>query len=483
MSGAQVRVFDGQKALGTAPVASDGHWQFTTRALADGLHHFHVDLAASGQLFHSAEMAITVDRVAPATPATLDSTMVTNLGESPVIPSGGRTLDHTLGLSGTAEANGFVQVYDGNTPLGVASVDATGHWSYVTPGLTSGAHSLKVLGMDAAWNTAPAYSNTITAQVQAAPALPAMDHAWSVESGWGEVDALAALRAATGRALPDVLDSSWEGGYNSGTVLSNMEDAHYYGYTGEGVTVAVIDTGFDSTHPALAHAKLSPWTWDFSQNDPLPEDTDGHGSFVASQIVARGDLIDDSRGYHYVGGAYNVTLMPLRIDYKDYSSLYKAIRHAVDHGADIINLSLMVDESEAGAMRSAIQYAKDHDVLVVASAGNDASGANPFYPAAFAKEFDNVIAVGVMSVHIYGNFGNDAGTGPYPFVNASGINTLGYINSDNEVTWWHGSSFSSPQVAAEAALLHEANPTLSASQVVDLITHTSHAVASWVMGA
>ena len=481
VAGAAVRLYDGSTTLGTVSVASNGRWSLTTPTLADGQHNFHVDVTAGGQRASSADVRATVDHTPPTVVATLSSTLVTNLGDTPNIQSGGRTADHTLGLSGTAQANEYVKVLDGSTLLGTAPVDATGHWSFDTPGLSSGTHSFKAMVVDAAGNEGPAYSNTVSAQVNAAPALPAFNHPWSVESGWGEIDALAALRAATGRALPDVLDKPKLGGfYNDGVVLSNMEDAHYYGYTGAGVTVAVIDTGFSSDQqPALAQTKISPWTWDFANNDPVPEDVDTHGTFVASQIVARGDLTVDDWGYGgFVGGAYGVTLMPLRIGYNgDSTDLFQAVRYAVDHGADIINMSLFVGTGDVPGMRSAIQYAKDHDVLVVASAGNDTNGTIPLYPAAFAREFNNVLAVGIMEGHTYANWGNDAGAGPYGYVDASGINTLGYIPTGS-MTWWHGSSFSTPLVTAEAALLQEANPLLSASQIADLITHTAHGVAS-----
>ena len=485
LAGAVVRVYEGNQLLGTSNAGSTGEWSFTTQALADGLHTFHTDVAVGTKSASSRNIAVTVDQIAPSAPI-METTIQTNLGDVSTIQSGGRTVDHTLGLNGTAEAGAMIKMYDGTKYLGSTFVDTNAQWSFLTPALASGTHSLKALVIDAAGNESP-YSNVVTVQINAAPALPAFNHKWSTDSGWGEIDALAALRAATGRALPDVIGST-EFTYIDGVAAANMNDAHYYGYTGSGVTIAIVDSGLSTVQEGLSQAKISPYAWDFADNDAVPQDTIGHGTFVASQIAGQGNL--EYANYDFIGGAYGATLMPLRIDYSNLAHPSQALRYAVDHGADIVNMSLFVgnNDEEVGAMRSAIQHAKDHDVLVVVSAGNQRGNPNPFYPAAFAKEFSNVIAVGVM--HDSAGYHptkehfplcNDAGAGPYAYVDALAVNTFGFFETGGLVPNGTGSSFAAPLVSAEAALLLEANPLLSAAQIASLITHTAHALPTYVL--
>ncbi|MDX6667639.1 MAG: hypothetical protein QOK04_1019, partial [Solirubrobacteraceae bacterium] len=178
------------------------------------------------------------------------------------------------------------------------------------------------------------------------------------------------------------------------------------------VTVAVIDSGIDLTHPDLA-ANL--WTnqreiagngidddgngyvddvhgYDFVAGDGDPTDELGHGTEVAGVIAARG-----GNGLGIAGVAWRARIMPLRVlDSQDRASstaMAAAIRYAVANGARIVNVSLNGDARSA-AVEEAIVAARAAGVLVVASAGNDARDldTNPSYPASYGE--DNVIVVG-----------------------------------------------------------------------------------------
>ena len=70
----------------------------------------------------------------------------------------GITNDNTLTLTGSAEANATVKVYDGATLLGSATANGSGAWSYTTAALTNGAHSLTATATDVAGNTSAASS-------------------------------------------------------------------------------------------------------------------------------------------------------------------------------------------------------------------------------------------------------------------------------------------------------------------------------------
>ncbi len=97
-------------------------------------------------------MTLIVDATPPLVATNLT---ITNDVTGVSIPAGGATNDTTPTLSGSAEANATVSVYDGNTLLGTAQVNGNGAWSFVSPTLGNGAHALSVAVTDAAGNTGP----------------------------------------------------------------------------------------------------------------------------------------------------------------------------------------------------------------------------------------------------------------------------------------------------------------------------------------
>lgn len=150
------------------------------------------------------------------------------------------------------------------------------------------------------------------------------------------------------------------------------------GYTGEGVTVAVIDTGVDYTHPDLSHAFGDYLGWDFVDNDPDPqetligdvfdpEDATNHGTHVAGTIAANGDL---------VGVAPDATLLAYRVlgpgGRGSTDHIIAAIERAVEDGADIMNLSLGASLNNPDYPTSlALDTAMAEGVVAVTSNGND----------------------------------------------------------------------------------------------------------------
>jgi serine protease len=155
---------------------------------------------------------------------------------------------------------------------------------------------------------------------------------------------------------------------------------------GEGVTVAVLDSGVAYADrglfrrsPDLASARFVKGH-DFVDDDPYPNDEFGHGTFVASTIAASAN-----NAYGTVGVAYRARIMPLRVlDFEGRGypgTIARAIRYAASHGADIINLSLELYDAPPAppvprsvtasrSVRSALVDARSKGVLVVAAAGN-----------------------------------------------------------------------------------------------------------------
>ncbi|WP_052696984.1 Ig-like domain-containing protein [Pantoea sp. SM3] len=153
-AGSVVRVYDGGTLLGSVIAGSNGAWSLTSTTLGDGSHTINVTATdAAGNISPNASITFTVDT---AVPATVTNLVVTNDVTSTTVPNGGSTNDNTPTLTGTAEANAIVTVYDGTTVLGSTTASGTGAWSFVSPALSNGTHPLSVTVKDAAGNISPA---------------------------------------------------------------------------------------------------------------------------------------------------------------------------------------------------------------------------------------------------------------------------------------------------------------------------------------
>jgi hypothetical protein len=146
-----VKLVDGTSQIGTATTNSSGTWSYTTPTLADGSHSIVAKVTdAAGTTAASAALAVTIDTVAPHAPtiaATLSGNAVTDV----------TNVDH-LTLTGTAEANSTVQVFDGTNQVGTVTTNASGAWSDSLGVLANGSHSFTAKAVDAATNTSAASS-------------------------------------------------------------------------------------------------------------------------------------------------------------------------------------------------------------------------------------------------------------------------------------------------------------------------------------
>lgn len=158
---------------------------------------------------------------------------------------------------------------------------------------------------------------------------------------------------------------------------------------GKGVIVAVLDTGVAyENHGRFLRspdfeADQFVKGYDFVAKNTYPDDRNGHGTFVAGTIAEA-----TNNGIGLTGLAYGVKIMPVRVldahGEGDASTISQGVRYAVNHGAQVINLSLefsgTVTASEVPELTSALTYAHNHGVVVVAAAGNESSTDIP-YPA------------------------------------------------------------------------------------------------------
>ncbi len=244
------------------------------------------------------------------------------------------------------------------------------------------------------------------------------------------------------------------------------------------ITIAIIDTGVDQTHPDLAANIVS--GYDFVSNDSDPADDEGHGTHVASIAAAVGN-----NGVGIAGMAWNARIMPVKVldatGTGALSDVADGIRWAADNGADVINLSLGGPSSSA-TLEDAITYAYNQGVLVVAAAGNEYESGNPTsYPAAY----DHVLAVAATDdTDGHASYSN---SGSYVDVAAPGGDPTDSYDSNPEhwiigaywqgsgynYAWLAGTSQAAPHVAGLAALLLSINPALSPDELETIITDTA----------
>ncbi|MDG4803442.1 type VII secretion-associated serine protease mycosin [Micromonospora sp. WMMD980] len=238
--------------------------------------------------------------------------------------------------------------------------------------------------------------------------------------------------------------------------------------TGAGVVVAVVDSGVDRSHPQLAGRVLTGTDFLDPGGDGT-RDCAGHGTGVASIIAAT-----PRPGIAFRGLAPGARILPVRVSEQqvvdgresgrtvDAAGFARAVRWAVDHDADVLNLSVVLYADDP-AVRAAVAYAVRRDVVVVAAAGNLHDNGDPRpYPAAY----DGVLGVGAIGPD--GTRAAFSQTGAYVDLVAPGGEVLmaaprqGHHRAE-------GTSYATPFVAATAALLRQYRPELSAAEVADRI--------------
>lgn len=237
--------------------------------------------------------------------------------------------------------------------------------------------------------------------------------------------------------------------------------------TGKDVTVAVIDSGVDGTHPDLA-GQVLPGLDLVQPGGDGHADPVGHGTTVAALIAGRND---DSRGV--AGLAPQARILPVRVldaqnRYDDAMIVAKGLRWAVDNGARVVNLSLG-GAGNSPALAAALDYAFVRDVVVVACTGNRgvSTSTDVWYPA---RE-PGVVAVSGMERDTDGLWSGSI-SGPQTVLTAPATGLLG---AGRDGGYWRvqGTSFAAPLVTASAALVRSKWPQMSAADVVNRLVQTA----------
>jgi subtilisin family serine protease len=302
--------------------------------------------------------------------------------------------------------------------------------------------------------------------------------------GYGFVHAARAVASVLGvPQFPDVDDTDL-----TSDVFLNMVKAPEVwtqGYTGKGIVVAVIDTGVDHNHPDLVDNMAintdeilgngidddgngyidDALGWDFVNDDNNPMDDNGHGTHLAGIVAAA------SNGEGITGVAPGAKILPIKAVGADGRSvswvIAAAVYYAVENGADIINISL--GASDVDVLKDATKFAHEAGVVLVYSSGNEGA-TEPTYPAKYAYSYG--IAVGSGTPQSMDVFSNMAGDDQINFVVAPGRSILSTYPGE-AYKKLSGTSMATPHVAGLAALLLEANSSLTPDEVIEAITSTA----------
>lgn len=280
----------------------------------------------------------------------------------------------------------------------------------------------------------------------------------------------------------------------------NWQDTYEYSsLRGQGVVVAIIDSGLNTTHTELSN---NLWTntaeqnnntdddnnnliddihgWNFISNNDDLSDALGHGTQAAGIVAAT------ANGAGIIGIASQAQIMPLKVLDQNgngsTSNVIKAVNYAVAKGANIINMSFGGPGADTLAMRNVCNNAVSNGTLIVAAAGNGNVDitTHHFAPASISS----VMAVG--SIANNGTKASFSNTGNALSLVTPGARILttrsgGTEENSNQVLADNsnkyiissGTSFSSPMVAAAAALVIQQNPNLTVAQVRTRLQQTA----------
>ncbi len=242
---------------------------------------------------------------------------------------------------------------------------------------------------------------------------------------------------------------------------------------GQGITVAVIDTGI-SPVPDLKETKFVQG-YDFVNDRIEATDDSGHGTHVAGTIAQ-----STNNEYGVAGIAYEAKLMPLKVLGTNgggtVADIAEAIKFAADHEAGVINLSLG-GAGESQLLKEAIDYAYSKGVVIVAAAGNSNQNA-----ASYPARYPHVIGISALDASgikaPYSNYGAGVDLSAPGGSEAGKIlqNTIDPQTGKSVFEGYQGTSMAAPHVAGVAALVKAVGVT-DPEAVVKILKESSRAVA------
>jgi subtilisin family serine protease len=228
---------------------------------------------------------------------------------------------------------------------------------------------------------------------------------------------------------------------------------------GAGVTIAILDTGVDATHPDLAAAMVPGWNW--YDNNSNTSDVYGHGTKVAGAAAAVGN---NAQGV--AGVAMQARIMPIRVTdtsgYGYWSSMANGIMWAADNGARVANISF-AQTCGSATIRSAAQYMRGKGGVVVVAAGNTGGE---------IVDAPNTDVTCVSATDSNDALAGWSSRGAAVDVSAPGAGIL-TTTSGGGYASVSGTSFAAPVTAGVYALMMAANKSLSPATLDNILYTTA----------
>ncbi|RNA69307.1 S8 family peptidase [Alteribacter keqinensis] len=239
------------------------------------------------------------------------------------------------------------------------------------------------------------------------------------------------------------------------------DQVHNRGTYGQGVRVAVLDTGI-ATHADLNIRGGA----SFIPNEPTYQDFNGHGTHVAGTVAAL------NNSYGVIGVAPSAELYAVKVldanGGGSHASIAQGIEWAVSNNMDIVNMSLGSPQGST-TLQQAVNNAHNSGVLLIAAAGNSGTNGSQNtmgYPA----RYSNVMAVGAVDSNY--NRASFSSVGNELEIMAPGVSIQSTYLS-NSYRALNGTSMAAPHVAGTAALVKQRYPHLTNSQIRNRLNQTA----------
>ncbi len=239
-------------------------------------------------------------------------------------------------------------------------------------------------------------------------------------------------------------------------------EAQSNGSTGDGVKVAILDSGVDANHEDLevagGHSVFG---------DSPYDDGNGHGTHVAGTVAA----LDNDLGV--VGVAPDADVYAVKVlddsGSGSYAGIAEGIEWAIENDMDIINMSLGGSTSSS-VLKEYVDLAYEEGLLVVAAAGNSGTWLGWFDTVGYPAKYDSAIAVAAVDQN--NSRASFSSTGDALELSAPGVSVLSTVPG-NGYDSYDGTSMASPHVAGVAAQVWAEKPHLSNEELRELLNNTA----------